>query len=264
MSEDTYVKTFTPKLTISKSDDKSADEKWYISGYASTDAIDTDGEQILPDGIDYSYFEKSGWITYEHVHEAANIIGEPVPNKMHVDSHGLYLEGLLYKDSPKAQEVWNLSKALQKDSMSNRSMGLSVEGKINERDSMNPNIIKSMTLTAVAVTTNPANLEARWQGFTRKSAYEGYVIDPNAMENVSAIRRESLAGGTTKDVANAITTLTYVTSRYNGNDILGEAEKYMRANGTLNKNGLALILQLSEGISHDEAFDFIGRNVKGV
>ena len=84
------------------------------------------------------------------------------------------------------------------------------------------------------------------------------------MENVSAIRRESLAGGTTKDVANAITTLTYVTSRYNSNDILGEAEKYMRANGTLNKNGLALILQLSEGISHDEAFDFIGRNVKGV
>lgn len=264
MSQDTYIKTFVPKIDISKSEDDD-NQKWYIAGYASTDAVDTDGEVIEPQGIDYDYFQKSGWITYEHLPGASNVIGEPIPDKIYADNHGLYIEGLLYKDSPKAQEVWNLSEALKKDSISNRSMGLSVEGRVDKRDSNNPNIIKNMTLTAVTVTTHPANLEARWQGFTHKSAYEGYVIDPQAMQDVSALRRESLVGGgATNDVANAITTLTYVLSRYNGKDVLGEAEKFMRAKGTLNKNDLSLILQLSEGISREEAYDFVNRNVKGV
>lgn len=256
-----YVKTFTPTIDIAKSKN-AKDKKWYISGYASTDAVDTDGERIEPSGIDYEYFKKSGWITYEHLHGASNIIGEPIPDKIRTDNHGLYLQGILYKDSPKAQEVWNLNEALQKDSLSDRSLGFSVEGRVNSRSSSNPKIITGMTLTAVTVTTNPANLEARWKGVA-KSAMTGYETNPEEMQNVGSLRTEAL-DGTGNSVANAITALSFVMSRYNTNDILKEAENIMRNNGYLNKNSLALLLQMSEGISRKEAIDFINMNVRGV
>lgn len=260
MSDNNYVKTITPNVTISKSDDEK-DDTWYISGYASTDAVDTDGEQIEPEGIDYSWFKDNGWITYEHLHNPASIIGEPLEDGIQTDGHGLHLKGFLYKGSEKAQEIWNLSKELQKEPLSNRSMAFSVEGQVKDRDPVNPNIITAMNLTAVTVTTHPANPEARWQPVAK--SMEGYEIDPNAMEDISALRRESLVG-TNREVANAITTLTYVLNKKDSNDILGEAERLMRTNGTLSKNDLSIILQLSKGISRDEAMDFVNKIVRGV
>lgn len=256
-----YVKTFTPTIDIVKSDNLK-DKKWYVSGYASTDALDTDGERIEPEGIDYSYFEKSGWITYEHMHGASNIIGEPIPDKLHTDGHGLFLEGVLYKDSPKAQEVWKLNEALQKDSLSKRSLGFSVEGKVTSRDKFNPKIITGMTLTAVTITTHPANPEATWHG-VEKSAETGYEINPEEMQGISTLRTESL-DGTANSVANALTSLSFVMERYNTTEILKDAEKIMRSKGYLNRNSLALLLQLSQGISKEEAFAFIDKVKEGV
>lgn len=258
-----YVKTYIPNLDIEKSDNpKDSNKNWYISGYASTGAVDTDGEQILPQGIDYSYFKKSGWITYEHEHGASSIIGEPLADKIYTDEHGLKLMGVLYKDNPKAQEIWNLNKALQRDSISKRSLGLSIEGRVVERDDYNPKVIKSMILTAVTVTTHPANQEATWVGI-EKSAYTGYSANPEEMQNVSALRTEALEG-TSNTVANAITSLSFVMERYNTEDILKDAEAIMRDKGYLNKNSLALLLQINQGISKSEALAFIDKNMKGV
>lgn len=256
-----YVKTFIPTLDITKSTD-SNDKKWYVSGYASTDAVDTDGERILPEGIDYSYFEKSGWITYEHLQGASNIIGEPISDKIYTDGHGLHIEGLLYKDNPKAQEVWSLNKALKKDSISNRSLGFSIEGRVDSRDSVNPKVITGLTLTAVTITTNPANLEARWEGI-EKSALTGYEINPAEMQGIEPLRLEAI-GGTSNAVADAITSLSFVIGRANTDDILRDAEKIMRDKGYMNRNSLALLLQLSQGISRTDAQAFIDSNMRGV
>lgn len=265
MQEEKYVKTYTPKLTITKSDEDKNDNKWYIEGYASTDAVDTDGEIIEPAGIDYSYFQKSGWITYEHEHGANSIIGEPIPDKIYTDSHGLYMRGVLYQDSQKAQEVWDLNRALQKDSVTNRSLGFSVEGMVNKRSDVDPNVITGMTLTAVTVTTHPANLEARWREVDvgKSTGFVGYEIDPNAVQDISALRLESLGSIKTR-VANAISTLSYVSAMPNVKSLLKDAESFLRDNGTLNRNSLSLLLQLSDGISRGEAQSFINDKVRGV
>jgi HK97 family phage prohead protease len=256
-----YVRTFTPTIDIVKSS-KTKDKEWHVLGYASTDDVDVDGEQIEPSGIDYSYFENNGWITYEHLHGASNIIGEPIAGKIRPDKHGLHIEGVLYKDNPKAQDVWNLNNSLQKDSLSKRSLGFSVEGKVKERDSYNPRIIKSMLLTAVTITTHPANLKATWQG-VEKSADIGYTIAPAEMQGVSALRTEAI-GSTADSVANALTSLSFVLKRNNTEDILKQAESIMRAKGYLNKNSLVLLLQLSKGISSQEALSYVDRYMKGV
>lgn len=262
MKNDKYVKTFVPNITLTKSEDgdSEADKKWYISGYASTDSVDSDGEIIRPEGIDYNYYKDNGYITYEHLHDLQDIVGEPVENGVSVDEHGLYLKGVLYKSSPLAQKIWNLSETLKHESLSKRSMGLSIEGRVDERDSFNPNIITKMTLTAVTITTHPANPDAHWQGIA-KSAVEGYTIDPAAMTDVSALRRESLDGAlTTSTVANSLTTLSFVMSRANTEDILRSAEQEMKNRGYLNRNAESIILLLTKGINLKEATDFVDNN----
>lgn len=267
MKNDKFVKTFVPNITITKSEDGGSEEdkKWYISGYATTDSVDSDGEVVRPEGIDYSYYKDNGYITYDHLHDLKDIVGEPVEDGISVDEHGLYLKGVLYKSSPVAQSIWKLSETLAQESLSNRSMGLSIEAAVKERDPLNPNIITKSTLLAVTITTHPANPDAHWHGIA-KSALEGYSIDPAAMTDVSALRRESLDSAlTTSTVANSISTLSFVMSRSNTEDILRSAEQEMRANGYLNRNAESIILLLGKGISLDEATDFINNNgLKGV
>lgn len=262
MPDENYVKTFVPNLSISKSEKGSNDKEWYVKGYASTDAVDTDGESIKPSGIDYSYFKDNGWITYEHEQGAASIIGVPLADKIRTDDHGLYLEGVLLKDMPKAQEVWRLAQSLDAQG-AKRALGFSIEGRVTSRDPVNSNIITGMTLTAVTITTHPANVEARWEAI-EKSALIGYEINPSEMEGIAALRRESLGVGLKSQVVNAISSLSLVMSRPDRKDILKSAEEQLRQEGFLNRNDLTLILQLGAGISETEAKSFIKDNVEGV
>ena len=120
-----------------------------------------------------------------------------------------------------------------------------------------------MTVTAVTITTHPANVEARWEA-VEKSALIGYEINPSEMEGIAALRRESLGVGLKSQVVNAISSLSLVMSRPDRKDILKSAEEQLRQEGFLNRNDLTLILQLGAGISETEAKSFIKDNVEGV
>lgn len=240
-------------LTIEKSD-KNKEKDWYISGYASTKSRDTQGDIVEPEGLDYeSYFQKNGWITYEHQHDMASIVGEPT--KLGVDDKGLRIEAKLYKSIPRAQEIWKLQKALAKESEEHRALGFSIEARVKSRSMDDPHIITSAILTAVTITSHPANLDAKWRP-VEKSAEVGYDTNPATMTGATALAMSN--------VAQSINVLSYTMSRADSSTMLKFAEDSLRKAGCLNKNTLSLLLQVGRGISKADADTFIDKNLKGV
>ena len=154
-------KFYTP-ITFSKGG-VSADgkEEWIIAGIASTADKDADGEFLDPKGFDIDDFLKLGFVNWHHQTEEspAAIVGEPKEAKITKD--GFYVATLLYPSSKKAQEIWELSHTLEKDSKTRR-LGYSIEGVVLERESDNPNDegynrIKKAKITGLAITHMPKN-----------------------------------------------------------------------------------------------------------
>ena len=155
MNSNLDFRFFVP-LELSKAKDKDGKQVMKLGGIASTPDQDSDGEFLHPDGFDLDYFKKYGFINWHHQakNNPAAIIGEPT--KAEVKNDKLYIETQLYNDSPLAKDVYTLAKALQ-SSKSGRSLGFSIEGKVTERDPMNPKIVRKAQITGCAVTPTPKN-----------------------------------------------------------------------------------------------------------
>lgn len=154
MSEQKF--NFWVPVEIEKAKDKDGNEIMKVGGIASTAAQDTDGETLLPEGFDLSYFLNKGFLNYNHQAKTdpMAVIGEPTDAKVTPD--GLYIEGVLYNDNPIAKSVFEMTRILQKNS-GRRKMGFSIEGKALERDSRNPKLIKKAAITGCALTLTPKN-----------------------------------------------------------------------------------------------------------
>ena len=221
-----------------KSDDGKKD--WYVSGLASTPDVDYQGEQIVPDGIDYdTVFKKNGWITYEHGHDVDDIIGEPVD--AYVDDDGFHIKGKLYKNSKKAKEVWDFQNTVQKESDSGRTLGFSIEGPVVTRDPVNPRIITKMQVKNVTVTYHPANPNAKMEVATKSLKEEDFA----KKSQDSAIDVSSLA--------DSISLLSYVVGSDKKDSLLKAAEDQLTASGNINDNSLSMLLQVGRGVSHEDA-----------
>jgi len=127
-----------------------------VGGIASTASEDRQGEELIPQGFDYSFFLNSGFFNY---HRQTNknpnaVIGEP--DKVEMRPQGMYVEGFLYKSNPMAVQVYNQINTLKKDSKTRR-MGFSIEGKVVERDPLNPSKILKSKITGCALTMSPVN-----------------------------------------------------------------------------------------------------------
>ena len=163
-----------------------------VRGYASTEAMDQDGEIILQNGIDFSPLLKSGFLNFDHqgkclkcglVHDRSEcpgclsksgkmplIIG--YPTKAEIRDKGLWLEGELFKSTREtnsdqtrlADEMWELGLNFQKSGGA-RSLNYSVEGGIIQRSG---NKVVRSVVKHCAVTTKPVNTEATIEVF-RKS-----------------------------------------------------------------------------------------------
>lgn len=173
-----------------------------IKGRASTASVDADGERILQDGLDLSYFLNRGWINYEHVR--SDIIGVPIAAQ--VTKGGLDLQASLLEGVPRAEHVWTLASALAKSGHPRR-LGFSVEGKVVERDGTT---IKKARVYNVAVTPHPVNPEATFEAIVKailpcechgdacckpdalKALEAGYGASPEAQTGGGAVRNESL------------------------------------------------------------------------
>lgn len=148
---------FIPGLDIQKGKDTEGNDVMKVKGVASTGERDTDEEFLDPEGFDLSYFKKSGFINWNHraKDNAAAIIGEPT--KANVVNGQFELEGRLYPNSSLAKEVYSLANILASDPNSTRKLGWSIEGKVLERDLLDPRKVKRAMITGVAITPTPKN-----------------------------------------------------------------------------------------------------------
>lgn len=251
------VELFVPiDLDKSFSKSKTAEDGkgWYVQGYASTPDLDLQNDIVNPRGIDISYFKEYGWINYEHKQDAQFIIGAPTDN-CYVDfENGLFVEAKLYSDNEYAQHMWTLAHNIKK-SGDDRCLGFSIEGAIISRNTQDERVIESLVVRNVALTTHPANPHATWETLV-KSWTTGHGISPETQVNAGALRREEIVG--------AITTLSHVYAIEDA-DVLDktwdDVSKYFADNNTeeVDKQIATILLQLSRGISKQQARDFLNK-----
>lgn len=147
---------------------KEEPEKVKIGGIISTDTKDQQGDILLQEGMDWSYFLKRGFFNYEHQQGPENILG--VPDKVELveidGKKATKVEGYLLLKTPKAKSVYEAIKAINEPG-TNRQIGFSVEGQVLERDAINPKIVKRAKILNVSVTAHPVNPDAKLELLAR-------------------------------------------------------------------------------------------------
>lgn len=159
-----------PAQAILKAGD-SKDGKHWIQGIASTDARDLQGEVVVQDGIDFSYFMKSGYFNDDHKDGPEHKVGEPTQCKVTKD--GLWVKGFLYKEQEAAKNYWALMRAQETEGDSKRNVGFSIQGKVIKR---NGNIIERCWIQDIAITTAPINSKT-WADVVKSLAAEDWKGD---------------------------------------------------------------------------------------
>jgi hypothetical protein len=133
---------------------KGEDGEWKVSGLASTGSVDRQGEIIVPAGIDATPIASGkGFFNFDHDNSPEATIG--LLDGYRKSDKGMFVSGRLFKNHKKAQAVYEIMSSLGKSDKGR--VGMSVEGKVLERDPFNKNIIKRCVVKNVAITMNPVN-----------------------------------------------------------------------------------------------------------
>ena len=143
-----------------KADDNEK-KSYIIEGIASTENIDTSGETILQDGLDWSYCLKNGCFNYDHQNDAASILGAPQEiKKTYVEGKkATMIKGVLYGTKKIVKDLIENVNAM-KAAGSPRQLGFSIEGQVIARDPRNPKIITKAKVLNCAITHTPCNTDA--------------------------------------------------------------------------------------------------------
>lgn len=161
------------------------EDRWHIGGYASTEELDRQGEQVLQKGLDFAEFIEHGWFNDNHQQHTAAAIGVPETAE-YQRGKGWYTEGYLLKNVQRAVEVYTLAKSLEAEAP-HRKLGFSIEGKILER--LGNKIVRAL-IRNVAVTNSPVNTGCTWGLLAKSFADE---IDGKALSVGHA--RDAESGG---------------------------------------------------------------------
>ncbi|WP_215659825.1 HK97 family phage prohead protease [Secundilactobacillus kimchicus] len=246
------------ELTKKSNAENPDDNALVIAGWASTPSWDFQGESVDPVGIDDSYFRDNGFIDYEHDKDV--VIGVPTENTFVDSQKGLFVEARLFKDNPYVQTIQELVTNLEAIG-STRKIGFSIEGQIGARDEQNPRIIRSVLITGVAVTKNPANPDSSWsiiQKSIQKSNFDamtaGYGVSPETQVDGAALRPESLAS--------SITNLAYGIRQVIGKpkefkDLAGNVAQILDDKNSSNPYVRSVFLQLFGGLSESQARKYL-------
>jgi len=184
--------------------DAGAGKQRRIGGIISTEKADRQGEVLLQRGLDFdSSFLRDGWFNDNHSKKTTDILGYPeavqqfrkgdiLPDGNKSPTNATWVEGYLL-DTPAADEVWSLGKALQK---TQRRLGFSVEGKVERRTGPKTVFLKSADgkdgkwvgrnvakaiVRNVAITNCPVNADSRLEILT-KSLAAVEESDPDGIE----------------------------------------------------------------------------------
>lgn len=212
---------FKAEVEFVKSD---GDGKRIVRGYASTENLDQQGEELLQDGLDFSPLLKSGFLNYDH--QAIPDIGGvrmPVivgyPTKAERRDRGWWVEGELLKSEPNpsshqlkvANELWELGLALQKSGR--RSLAYSVEGSVIER--RGSKIVKAQ-VKHLAVTTKPVNADCTIEVFAKSfccgkctPGHRFHVPGHNCHDIAKAMSTESAAPLMRENLDRGLTSALY-------------------------------------------------------
>jgi len=131
--------------------EKGKEGEMRISGVASDESEDLQGEKVFIDGLDISYLLERGAFNWNHSREPGDILGEI--DQASKQGGKLQVSGFLYPNVSHAVDTYNLMRSM-KDSGSKRKLGLSIEGKIRERAGKE---VRKAWLKNVALTYNPIN-----------------------------------------------------------------------------------------------------------
>lgn len=249
---------------VTKSVDGEETPAIIIGGWASTATRDFQGESIDPIGIDSSYFVEHGWVDWEH--DTDDKIGVPTKNTFTDGDKGLYVEAELFPDNPHVKDLMQLTKDLESIG-SDRKIGFSIEGEIGERDSYDDTIIRSVWITGVAVTGNPANPDATWdyiqksiteanhnKAHTHKGALEaGTGVSPETQIDGGALRPES--------IASTIINLSWSIGKMSPQelDTIGKAVAHSLDRRPDNPVANRIFLQIFKGLSQAEAQNLLSK-----
>ncbi len=148
-------------VDLIKGSDEEDSPNWKIGGYASTEALDRQGESVLQKGLDFKEFIKHGWYNDNHQQHTAAAVGIPEMAEFK-KGKGWYTEGYLLKHVQRARDIFNLAKAIVGTP---RRLGFSIEGKILQR--LGNRIVRAL-IRNVAITNSPVNTDCTW-GVLEKS-----------------------------------------------------------------------------------------------
>ena len=149
-----------------------------IGGIVSTGEVDRQGERLIQKGLDFSPFLKGGWFNDNHDHSTEALVGYPdlcELRELPDGEQGWYVEGYLLKGHQRSDNLWNIAQALQK---SDRRLGFSVEGQIEERDASNPKVVRKATVREVAITRCPVNTNTGLDVLAKSLSAGNAVSDP--------------------------------------------------------------------------------------
>ena len=166
-----------------------------IGGIVSTQATDQQGERLIQDGIDWSYFLTKGWFNYEHKAGPDNVMGEPTAVRATTfeGQPAHEVEGVLYLHNEAARKAYSNACAMKK-AKSSRRLGYSVEGQVLARDSRRPkDIIKSRVLN-IAITAHPVHPDARLEVLARSLTSAGYQNPSYGGGTLAPLVTQSLEG----------------------------------------------------------------------
>lgn len=173
-------------LDLIKGESAKGEEERRISGIASTENLDRQNEIVLQKGLDFNEFVNFGYFNDNHNQATAAVVG--VPEEAEFNPHkGWSVTGHLLKGFKRADEIWDLAKALQG---TKRRLGFSIEGKVIERRA---NYVVKAKIRNIAVTNCPVNTDCTW-AVVAKSFDQDYVLSKDE-ENEDTKALEATGNG---------------------------------------------------------------------
>jgi len=167
-----------------------------ISGIATTEAPDADGDIIKSDGIDWSYFVgKSGsgargLIIDEHPVGNHNVVGYPISIKtVDVEHDGALIKGTnvkagLYLEDKRGRDIFEKS-CIMRRAGGDRSYGFSIEGSVKP-GGRRGKVVEKSTVKWLAITMAPKNPLSWWDPIAKSimaatGLHEGAENDHTSM-----------------------------------------------------------------------------------
>ena len=157
LEEDEFSVFMPNGLDIVEKAGEDIEETRPIGGWCSTEDLDRQDKVVVAKGLDFSEFVAFGYFNDNHKQGTAEIL--EYPRTAMLKGNRWWTEGNLIKGFGPADKVWELAKALRRNSAPRR-LGFSIEGKVLERDGSNK--IVRAKVRNVAVTNCPVNTSCTW------------------------------------------------------------------------------------------------------